>query len=133
MVDDVVKSFSLLKELLLSWKGERKEKTDAIRKAIITVEKATLATRAYLARIRNKPEAAAYTHESALSQLWFEAYSRCLEAGHHDLARRCQIKAHGWVDAKIWDDPRYAGIAISLESILDSCRGITATLPKHDA
>ena len=130
MIDDALKGFGLLKELLLSWTAGKKEKTVANRTAIIAVERAALATRAYLAKIRDKPKSVSPNEESKLSQLWFDAYSRCIEAGQEDLSRRCQIKAHGWADAKIWDDPRYAGIEISLDSILDSCKAIISTLPK---
>lgn len=131
MLDDVLKGVDLLKQLLSDWQNRRKRLDAETMRAISAVEEAALATRSYLAdqRLANSADR---EQELKLASLWHEAHRQSLGAGQYMLADRCLIKADGWSDPMMWESPRYEGIPVDLDSIIDSCRELARSLPRRD-
>lgn len=122
MIDTVLSSLRTLKDALVFWRDTEREKSAKLRAALYAVESAALETRAYIADMENKAATESREVERKLSCLWLGAHEKALAAGEHDLADKCLIKADGWADRRMWEDPRYSGVELDLNTIIDTCR-----------
>jgi len=99
---------------------------EARRRAISSLLHAAIQTRAHVAELREKgiPEGT----DRSIAELWSNVHERLRDAHEYDLADSALVKADGWSDPAVWDDPRYAGVPVSLDYIIDRCREMTRQL-----
>ena len=87
-----------------------------------SIYKAALETKSYLARIK-KGVPADQDAEQRLSGLWVEAAVR-LSRIDYDLSDKCLIKAYCWSDPRLWNDPKYSTIPLSIDTIFEEARAL---------
>lgn len=106
-------SAELLKEKAAKLSIEEKQKfQDAIR----AVQKALYETRRYMKRT-SRGEFRNPDTEEQLSLLRDKAASRIIPFDP-ELPSLCYVKAHGWADEKIWDDPQFKDLPLKLDDML---------------
>jgi hypothetical protein len=86
------------------------------RDAVDAYTKALSETIKYLTATRDNPDARNAEDEYRLSSLWNSA-SSAIGPLDHSLADKCFIKGQGWLDARVWDDPRFKQYRVSIDDM----------------
>jgi hypothetical protein len=101
----------------------RSEKYNA---SINAVGEALLQTRQYQKRLADGEESDPVT-EGRLSQLWHDAATE-IRPYNADLSWLCEVKGHGWADARVWSKPEYKDLPVSLDQMMQRLRNLPAPL-----
>jgi Alpha/beta hydrolase family len=89
------------------------------REAVITFNEALMETRRYIAEQKRNHGQRDLAKENVISGLWMKA-ADALYPLDHRLASLCMIKGNGWIDESVWDDPRYKGLPLKLNDMLQA-------------
>jgi hypothetical protein len=105
--------------------------SDRLPMAISAYNAALIATVKYLEEMKTSNKPYDQTREWELAELWSNASTAISEFDPH-LANRCFIKGQGWLDPRVWNDPRYRGFRIGIDDMREGYLSFTKT-SLHDA
>jgi hypothetical protein len=94
------------------------EKLSEYQDAVSKYDKALRETVNYMERVKRHEEVSS-EKENQIANLWSDA-SIAINKFDPNLANRCFIKAQGWLDHNVWDDPRYQKYKISLDDMREA-------------
>jgi hypothetical protein len=119
-----VSTLGLLLSGLKAWGdrvGETARKLEKRRAAIGAVQRAALATKAYIydTDVAKQPEVRAT--EAQLSMRWQEA-EQAIEAYDAQLARISAVKALGWADPRTWAESSVPAEKLDVDLLIEQCR-----------
>ena len=124
MLDITLKSLEAVKNLILSWRTEKRQLQSDKIEALNSVLRAATETRAYIANVRDGRKQIDPDKEIQLAELWQRASTSLIPIGNIDLADKCMVKADCWADPTLWQDERYSEIPLDLNTIVEECRDL---------
>jgi pimeloyl-ACP methyl ester carboxylesterase len=96
--------------------------------AVGALQEALIETRIYV-ESRQAGQARSAGTEMRLSEIW-TSVGRALTPHDRTLGALCVVKGQGWADEKLWDDPRFANLSVSLNEM--SQRLSTSMLDRNE-